>query len=135
MVKAVPDVLYAPNRIKSPMIRQSFYRDRSRSDRTKHGAEPFVRVSWGEALNIVAEELRRVTRQHGNRVIYGGSYGWQSAGRFHGASQAVQRLLNLLGGYVSYVKHVQRAGAPGDHAARPGGPAAAGLRVADDRRA
>jgi trimethylamine-N-oxide reductase (cytochrome c) len=103
MVAAMPDMLYAPNRIKYPMIRQGFYRDRSRSDTSKRGAEPFVRVSWDEALDIVAAELRRVKSQYGNRAIYGGSYGWQSPGKFNGATQVLQRLLGLFGGYVSYV--------------------------------
>ncbi|HXX38074.1 MAG TPA: molybdopterin-dependent oxidoreductase [bacterium] len=99
MVAAMPDVLYAPNRIKAPMIRQGFYRDRSRSDTTLRGAEPFVRVSWDEALDIVAGELRRVKTQYGNRSIYS-TQGWQSAGNFHAAGAAVQRLLGMYGGYV-----------------------------------
>ncbi len=103
MVTVMRDVLYAPNRIKSPMVRQGFYRDRGRSDTTGRGVEPFVRVSWDQALDIVAAELRRVKSQYGNRAIYGGSYGWQSAGKFHGATQALQRMLGMFGGYVSYV--------------------------------
>ncbi|HLJ58150.1 MAG TPA: molybdopterin-dependent oxidoreductase [bacterium] len=103
MVTVMPDLLYTSNRVKYPMIREGFYRNRSRSDTAGRGVEPFVRVSWDEALGIVADELRRVKMQYGNRAIFGGSYGWQSPGRLHGASQAMQRLLVLLGGYVYYV--------------------------------
>src|SRR5579883_1976024 len=87
----------------NPMIRRGFYRDRSRSDTAGRGAEPFVRVSWDEALGIVAGELQRVKTQYGNRAIYDGSYGWQSPGKFHSATAAMQRLLVLLGGYVYHV--------------------------------
>ncbi len=103
MVAAMPQVLYAPNRIKYPMIRRGFYTNRSSSDTMGRGTEPFVRVSWDEALDIVAGEIKRVKTQYGNRAIYGGSYGWQSAGKFHGAVQGLQRMLGLYGGYVSYV--------------------------------
>ncbi len=36
------------------------------------GKEPFVEVSWEQALTLVASELERVKTQHGNQVIYGG---------------------------------------------------------------
>ncbi len=103
MIQAMPDLLYAPSRIRYPMVRQGFYKDRGNSDTTKRGAEPFVRVSWDEALTMVADEMQRVKGDYGNTAIYGGSYGWNSAGRFHSASGALRRLLALYGGYVSYV--------------------------------
>ncbi len=99
MVTVMPDLLYAPNRVKYPMIRQGFYKNRSQSDTTQRGLEPFVRVSWDEALDIVAGELKRVKTQYGNRSIYS-AQGWQSAGNFHSAGGAVQRLLGMYGGYV-----------------------------------
>ncbi|HLJ61403.1 MAG TPA: molybdopterin-dependent oxidoreductase [bacterium] len=100
MVTVMPDLLYGSARVKYPMIRQGFYRDRSRSDTAGRGNEPFVRVSWDEALDIVAGEIKRVKTQYGNRAIYGGDYGWQSPGKFHSASGAMQRLFVLLGGFV-----------------------------------
>ena len=103
MIQAMPDLLYSPTRIQAPMIREGFYKNRSKSDRSGRGREPFVRVSWKEATSIVAEELDRVRKQHGNHAIYAGSYGWQSAGRFHAAVAAMQRLMGLLGGFVWYV--------------------------------
>jgi biotin/methionine sulfoxide reductase len=42
-----------------------------------------------------------VRRQHGNGAIYGGSYGWSIAGRFHHAQSQVHRFLNAAGGYVA----------------------------------
>jgi biotin/methionine sulfoxide reductase len=38
---------------------------------------------------------------HGNEAIFGGSYGWASAGRFHHAQSQAHRFLNCIGGYVA----------------------------------
>ncbi|HLN14859.1 MAG TPA: molybdopterin-dependent oxidoreductase, partial [bacterium] len=103
MVTVMPDLLYGSARVKYPMIRQGFYKNRSASDTTGRGSEPFVRVSWDEALDIVAGEMKRVKTQYGNRAIYAGSYGWQSPGKFHGAVGAIQRMFNQYGGFVYYV--------------------------------
>ena len=39
----------------------------------------------------------------GPEAVFGGSYGWSSAGRFHHAQSQVHRFLNSLGGYVRSV--------------------------------
>ncbi len=65
------------------------------------GREPFVEVSWEIAHKLVADELRRVQAIGGADAIYGGSYGWASAGRFHHAQGQIHRFLNQIGGYVS----------------------------------
>ena len=40
------------------------------------------------------------TTEYGGEGVYGGSYGWSSAGRFHHAQSQLHRFLNCLGGYV-----------------------------------
>jgi len=62
--------------------------------------DSFVQVPWDEALEITAAELSRVRGIHGNSAIFGGSYGWASAGRFHHCHSQLRRFLNLAGGYV-----------------------------------
>src|SRR5215472_232884 len=47
--------------------------------------------------------LERGKERHGNTAIFGGSYGWSSAGRFHHAQSQVHRFLNAIGGYVRHV--------------------------------
>ncbi len=96
----LPGWVYAPSRVQYPMVRESFLVKRSASDRTKRGAEPFVRVSWDQALKLVADELRRVKAQYGAKAIYGGSYGWSSAGVIHKPTTALKRFLALNGGFV-----------------------------------
>ena len=66
----------------------------------RRGGEPFVPVSWPTAIDLLARELRRVYDEHGGEAVYGGSYGWASAGRFHHAQSQLHRFLNCLGGYV-----------------------------------
>ena len=43
-------------------------------------------------------------------MIFGGSYGWSSAGRFHHAQSQVHRFLNTIGGY-SFFKDTYSSGA------------------------
>ncbi|HZC89417.1 MAG TPA: molybdopterin-dependent oxidoreductase, partial [Mycobacterium sp.] len=67
------------------------------------GSDPYVAVSWETAADLLAGELRRVYGEYGAEAVYGGSYGWASAGRFHHAQSQVHRFLNCLGGYVRHV--------------------------------
>jgi biotin/methionine sulfoxide reductase len=85
-------------RIARPSIREGWLK---RRDRERSGDAAFVEVPWDEALDLLAGELRRVIDTHGNGSIYGGSYGWASAGRFHHAQSHLRRFLNGIGGYVS----------------------------------
>jgi biotin/methionine sulfoxide reductase len=87
-------------RIDQPMVRQGYRRDRRGSDGAGRGREPFVAVSWDEALDLAAEALTEVRERHGNAAIYGGSYGWASAGRFHHAQSQLHRFLKQFGGYT-----------------------------------
>src|SRR5690242_12058646 len=90
-------------RITEPCVRKSWLEHGPRLDGGGRGADPFVAVSWAEALDLVAAELDRVRTEHGNDAIYGSSYGWSSAGRFHHAQSQVHRFLNVLGGYVASI--------------------------------
>lgn len=101
----------SPARILRPAIRQSFLESRAAAGGQGRGAEPFVEVSWEVALDLVAAELGRVRRDHGNGAIYGGSYGWASAGRFHHAQSQVHRFLNTIGGYTRSVQNYSFAAA------------------------
>ena len=47
--------------------------------------------------------------EHGNEAIFGGSYGWGSAGRFHHPQSQIHRFLNLLGGYTASVESYSSA--------------------------
>jgi len=104
----------APGRVRRPAVRQGWLEHGpGRADRHGggRGAEPFVEVDWATALDLVAGELGRVYAAHGPGGIYGGSYGWSSAGRFHHAQSQVHRFLNAAGGYVRSVDNYSHAAA------------------------
>ena len=89
-------------RVKQPMIRRGWLEDGPGPNHLR-GVDEFVPVPWPEALDRVAAELDRVYTAHGPRAVFGGSYGWASAGRFHDAQHQLHRFLNLAGGYVRSV--------------------------------
>jgi biotin/methionine sulfoxide reductase len=77
-------------------------------DRRGDPGQEFVEVGWDTALDLVADELERVRTAHGNQSVFGGSYGWGSAGRLHHAQSQVHRFLNGIGGYVRSVNDYSR---------------------------
>jgi biotin/methionine sulfoxide reductase len=85
-------------RITCPAVRAGWLKRGTGQRTAERGREPFVEVSWEEAFSLVARELRRVIDRHGNTAIYGGSYGWASAGRFHHAQSQLRRFMHLIGG-------------------------------------
>jgi len=98
-------------RIPQPMVRAGYLKDEWNSDSTQRGIEPFVPVSWQKATEFAARALQRVKKKFGNESIYGGSYGWGSAGRFHHAQSQLHRFLNQFGGYTSSVASYSTAAA------------------------
>lgn len=95
--------LRSRSRVLRPAIRQSVWERGVGAERERRGAEPFVEVTWEEALDFVAGELRDVRARFGNEAIYASSYGWSSAGRFHHAQSQIHRFMNSFGGYVRHV--------------------------------
>ncbi|RMH51889.1 MAG: Asp-tRNA(Asn)/Glu-tRNA(Gln) amidotransferase GatCAB subunit C [Alphaproteobacteria bacterium] len=92
-----------PLRIRQPMLRLGVHEEGPGARRAARGAEPFVAVDWDTALDLAAAEIDRVRRQHGNAAIFGGSYGWASAGRVHHAQSHIHRFLNCIGGYTASI--------------------------------
>lgn len=86
-------------RIIAPMVRTS-YLENPTAPALRRGADTYTQVSWGEALDLVAGAHRKVMETRGPASIYGGSYGWASAGRFHHAQSQIHRFLNVAGGYT-----------------------------------
>jgi biotin/methionine sulfoxide reductase len=95
----IPASVSHPARIARPMVRRGWLEGGPGPD-DRRGRDELVAVAWPQALDLVAAELRRVYAAHGPRAVFGGSYGWASAGRFHDAQSQIHRFLNLAGGYV-----------------------------------
>lgn len=95
---AMLETLAGPCRIGQPLVRKGFLDGGKRDLR---GNDSFVAVSWNKALDLVARELQKTRREHGNEAIFAGSYGWASAGRFHHAQSQLRRFMNLFGGFTA----------------------------------
>ena len=90
-------------RVRRPAVRKSWLENGPGANPERRGQEPFVEIEWDQALDLVAGEIKRVKETWSNRAIFGGSYGWSSAGRFHHAQSQVHRFLNAVGGYVRHM--------------------------------
>lgn len=80
--------VYAPDRLKYPMKRTG-----------KRGEGKFERISWDEALDKVASELKRIKSTYGNDSIFHVSYSGNTGTMLH-SQLAVVRLLTLFGGFT-----------------------------------
>ncbi|MDA0977334.1 MAG: molybdopterin-dependent oxidoreductase [Proteobacteria bacterium] len=97
------------HRVSRPAVRRSYLEQGS--GHGVRGKEDFVEVSWDDALDLIANELARIREQHGPASIYGGSYGWASAGRFHHAQSQLHRFLTCTGGHTDSVNAYSYAAA------------------------
>src|SRR5690349_11096384 len=88
-----------PLRVGRPMVRRGWLA-RGPGPDVARGTDEFVAVGWDEVLDRLAAELAHVYGGPGPGAVFGGSYGWSSAGRFHHAQSQVHRFLNTLGGFV-----------------------------------
>lgn len=111
LLQNIPGSIRHQARVTAPAVRRGWLRE-GPGPSDKRGADEYVEVSWDELTELLADELRRVVDTHGNEAIYGGSYGWASAGRFHHAQSQVHRFLKLLGGYT-FSRHSYSLGATG----------------------
>lgn len=103
LIDNFPDALRHPARIAAPAIRRGWLERGPGADNMR-GRDEYVQVSWDQALDLLSRELLRLRDAYGPSTIFGGSYGWSSAGRFHHAQSQVHRFLNMaMGGYVRSV--------------------------------
>ncbi|HVM84616.1 MAG TPA: trimethylamine-N-oxide reductase TorA [Candidatus Binatia bacterium] len=97
----VIDSVYSPSRIKYPMVRRAFLEKGPGTANETRGNGDFVRVSWDQALDLVAKELVRVEKTYGPAGTFAGSYGWMSPGRLNNCQTLLRRLMKLKGGFVN----------------------------------
>src|SRR5690625_6252713 len=82
LLEGIVSRTYHPTCIKYPMVRKSYLEIPRGNVRPElRGKDPFVRVSWEEALALVADAFLRTMEEHGNEAIFSASYGgWSHAG-------------------------------------------------------
>jgi anaerobic dimethyl sulfoxide reductase subunit A len=83
-------MLYSPDRLKYPMKRVG-----------KRGEGKFERISWDEAIETIASEVKRIGDKYGPESRFVNYASGQSWG-LHGGRNAARKLLSLTGGYLNY---------------------------------
>ncbi|MFE3138354.1 molybdopterin-dependent oxidoreductase [Streptomyces scopuliridis] len=100
LLRNIDGALRHPTRVRRPAVRRGWL-EQGPGPTDRRGREPFVEIGWDEALDLTAAELARVRDTHGPAAVFGGSYGWASAGRFHHAQSQLHRFLGQFGGYTA----------------------------------
>jgi len=76
----------------------------------ERGEGKFERISWDEALEMLAGQLTRVKETYGNEGIFLATGGGYLAG-LHNGGFAAQRLMNQFGGCVTHYGNISSEGA------------------------
>ncbi|MGI5971034.1 MAG: molybdopterin-dependent oxidoreductase [Oscillospiraceae bacterium] len=97
--------VYSPNRVRWPLKRVDWDPKGERNPQNR-GKSGFVRISWDEAAQIVADELRRVKQTYGPEAVL-------CQADMHGEGKNVapshgcpNRLLSLMGGYTLQMRNM-----------------------------
>ena len=90
----------SPNRVLYPLKRVDWDPDGERNPQTR-GVSKYERISWDEATDIVAAEIRRVIDAYGPTAILTQADGHAETKVVHSPHGCNRRLLDLLGGYTN----------------------------------
>ncbi|MBQ1285735.1 MAG: molybdopterin-dependent oxidoreductase, partial [Lachnospiraceae bacterium] len=89
-------MVYSPDRCLYPMKRVDFDPDGDRHYENR-GVSGYERISWDEALDIVAKEMIRVRKTYGPGAIFastGSHHNWGSIGYY---LSCAKRFFNVIG--------------------------------------
>lgn len=90
--RALVELENGADRLKCPMKRLSWSPDDPHGE--LRGKEGYVRISWDEALDLVAAQLKKTYAEHGPRSVY-------MPCNLSGGRKYAGPLLNALGGYLT----------------------------------
>ncbi|WKD58814.1 DMSO/selenate family reductase complex A subunit [Corynebacterium caspium] len=89
--------IYNPDRLKTPL---------KRKPGTKRGDNQWVEISWEQALDEIADQMKHLINTYGNESIYlaygTGVIGSTIARSWPPAQTPFARLMNLIGGYLNH---------------------------------
>lgn len=94
---------YSPNRIPYPLKRVDWDPNGERNPQSR-GKSKFERISWGEATDIVANEIKRLIKEYGPYTILAQADGHGETKAIHGPHGCQTNLLKLLGGFTLQVR-------------------------------
>ena len=95
---------YSPNRVRYPLKRVDWDPDGERNTQNR-GKSKYVRISWDEATDVIASEIKRIHKEYGPLAIL-------AQGDGHGENKIINtphghqaRLLEMLGGFTQQVRN------------------------------
>ncbi|MBN1177011.1 MAG: molybdopterin-dependent oxidoreductase, partial [Dehalococcoidales bacterium] len=96
--------VYSPNRILYPLKRVDWNPEGERNVRNR-GVSKYVRISWDEATDIIAAEIKRVQKKYGPESIFLQTEGHGETKVVHSAHGCPCRLLDSMGGYTQSIRN------------------------------
>ena len=89
----------SPNRTMYPLKRVDWDPQGERNPQNR-GKSKYIRITWDEATDIIASELKRVIKTHGPSAVLLQADGHGETKVVHAAHGCTRGLLSLLGGYT-----------------------------------
>ncbi len=96
--------IHSPNRILYPLKRVDWDPDGERNPQNR-GKSEYVRISWDEATDIIAKEMRRIIKKYGSYAIFGQMDGHGETKVVHAVHGCAYRLLEMLGGFTLQIRN------------------------------
>lgn len=93
----------SPNRIPYPLRREDWDPRGERHPETR-GTSKYVRISWDEATDIIAAEIKRIHDEYGPRSILCQADGHGESNIVHAAHGCQTNLFELVGGYTGQAR-------------------------------
>lgn len=100
MLNGIKGLIYSDSRIRYPMVRLDWLKNRHNSNTAQRGDNRFVRVTWDQALDLFYQELERVQKDHGPWALHTANVGWRSTGQFHSCGNHMIRAISMHGNSV-----------------------------------
>jgi molybdopterin guanine dinucleotide-containing S/N-oxide reductase-like protein len=91
--------IHSPNRTMYPLKRIDWDPKGERNPQNR-GKSRYQRISWDEATDIIASEIKRIIKKYGPTAILSQADGHGETKVIHAAHGCNRRLLRLLGGYT-----------------------------------
>lgn len=101
MINGIIDLIYSESRIRYPMVRLGWLKDKKNHDVESRGDNRFVRVTWDQALDLFYAELERIQQQYGPWALHTGNVGWRATGQFHSCGNHMIRAIGMHGNSVT----------------------------------
>ncbi len=96
--------VYSPNRILYPLKRVDWDPNGERNPQNR-GKSKYVRISWDEATDIIASELKRIKKQYGPEAVLAQADGHGECKTLHTTHGSANKLLALMGGYTLQMRN------------------------------